>query len=287
MLFNSKEFKMLKHLTAVALCAMSATAALAVPITITPYGNGAHINTAINSYALGTTAREDFENFGDASVNSTVTFETGTITRSVSPGVNYGELTNIGINTRVGTITTFGNFTGTGSTCGSLDLNRDNCSNIALQYSPDVNGQGNIAPLGGLWSLNAADTGGFVWSASSALISKISTVVFAIRDAADTGATVAVSTVKDGVTYSESRSGLGNDNLQLIEIDFGLEGVSSAEITIASSRRNDSMTLDGLMLIAALGNNENPAPVPLPATGLLLAGALGALKLRSRAKRAA
>lgn len=276
---------MFTRLTTAALFALAGTGAFAVPITITPYNTGTAINDALDGYTSGTIVQETFERFGSDPDNGTVLFESGTISREASPGINFGELTNVGINTLVGQITTYGSLTGSGNTCQNLDLNNDNCSNIALQYSPDLNGQGNIVPLGGAWSLNAADTGGFFWEAVSILTPTINKIVFALRDAADQGATVSVSTTVGGVVYSEARSGLGNENLQLIEIDFGLSGVTSADIIISSSKRNDSMTIDGLTLVGPLvgGGNETP-PVPLPATGLLLLGGVGALALGRRRK---
>ncbi len=269
---------MLKGFTAALLLAVTGTGALAVPITITPHSDLTAINDALDTYESGTFVQEDFERFGSDPANSTVNFETGTITREAAPGINFGELTDVGINTLVGQITTYGNLTGSGNTCQNLDLNGDNCSNIALQYNPDLNGQGNIIPMGGDWSLNAADTGGFFWEAVSILTQPINKIVFALRDAADQGATVSVSTEVGGTVYTETLSGLGNENLQLIEIDFGVSGVTAADIVISSSQRNDSMTIDGLTLV-------NTAPVPLPATGLLLLGGVAALGLGRRKTR--
>ena len=280
--------KFLAAATAATLCTLTSTVSVAAPITITQYGTRGDINAALDSYRLGTHVVEDFEQFGSAGANSGVAFESGSVTREASPGVIFGELTAAGIATSVGNISTYGSFIGSGGTCRALDLNGDGCSNIALQHKQDLHGQGNIAPLGGSWSLNAADTGGFIWKASSSLINDIGKMIFALRDPADAGATVSVSTEIGGVVYSESLSRLGNENLQLIEIDFGATNVSSAEITIASSRRNDSMTIDGLMLVNKLtsNNNDTPAPVPLPAPALLLLGGFGALGVMRKLRKA-
>jgi hypothetical protein len=266
---------MFRKFAAVAAFAVAGTGASASSITITGYGTGADLNAALGAYAV--VAQEDFERFGSDPANAGVVFETGTISREASPGINFGELTSAGIDTLVGNVSTHGSFTGTGSTCQKLDLNNDNCTNIALQYNPDLNGQGNIVPVGGAWSLNAADTGGFEWAAFLGGTT-FNTIIFALRDAADQGATVSVSADVGGSVVTESKSGLGNDNLQLIAITFS-SFVSFADITIASSKANDSMTIDGLTLA---GVQPPPGEVPLPASGLLLLGAFGALALRRK-----
>lgn len=159
---------------------------------------------------------------------------------------------------------------GDGTTCGA-SLGSP-CDKLFLNNTT-VNGQGNMVPDDGEWSLNANDTFGILWDVvkgeGGSLFNR---VVFAMMDAADQGAVVRV-TVDDG-PYEEF-SNLLDSNQQLIVIDFSTL-VNNAKIEIRSSSLNDSFSIDG----ASVG------VVPLPAGGLLLLTGLGALALRRRRKAA-
>ncbi len=156
---------------------------------------------------------------------------------------------------------------GSGSTC---DASGGDCRQLFLNNTT-VNGQGNMVPDDGEWSLNANDTFGIVWDVVREGNSLFNRVVFAMMDAADRGATVTVSAGGESVEFKNLLSG----NQQLIVIDFG-SLIDSAQVRIASSKLDDSYSIDG----ASVG------VVPLPAGGLLLLTGLGALALRRRRKAA-
>ncbi|WP_296375872.1 VPLPA-CTERM sorting domain-containing protein [Yoonia sp.] len=171
--------------------------------------------------------------------------------------------------TNVGTFSAISeDASGSGSTCNASG---GDCTQLFLNNTT-VNGQGNMVPDDGIWSLNANDTFGILWDVvkgeGGSLFNR---VVFGMMDAADTGAMVRVSV---GDVFVEFKN-LLNANQQLIVINFG-ELVDMAQIEIRSSRLNDSFSIDG----ASVG------VVPLPAGGLLLLTGFGALALRRRRKAA-
>lgn len=226
---------------------------------------GAHANTitvqaftptAFGNLVTSNTVVEDFETPGDLTYN----LENG----GVGTSPKFGEIvTGESIGTSVGAFTRAdAGGTGGGSTCKSLSTD-NSCTNIALQFDPDVNGQGNIVPDNGQWSINAADTKGVKWEAELADGREFSSLFFAIRDAADQGGTT-FTVAAHGAT--KTFSNLDNNNEQLFLVDFG-GAVSSATVTMTSSRVNDSFTLDGAAI----------SPVPLPAALWMLIGALGGL----------
>jgi len=172
----------------------------------------------------------------------------------------YGELNADGYNSRVGNFTTLGGV-GTGTTCTDLlDTDGGGCSQIALQYDPGINGQGNAFPETGEWSLNSADTRGMLWSAEREDGGMFQRLVFALTDPADTGAKSLDISV-DGTSKSWTTLANGATWLAVINLDAPTNAV---DVVIRTSLR-DGFTLDGAAL----------APVPLPASVLFLLGGLG------------
>lgn len=184
----------------------------------------------------------------------------------------YGELAPGGYtSSTVGTFSTLGGM-GMGTTCSNLlDTGSAGCNEIALQYGPGINGQGNALPDTGFWSLNSADTLGMSWDASLDNGGEFQKIAFALTDPGDNNADVlSISIGSDVWTWSDLDD--GETWLAVITLD---QAVTSATINIETSLR-DGFTLDGAAL----------APVPLPAPILMLLAALGALFVMRRRQSA-
>src|SRR6056297_2287626 len=128
-------FKMFKALVLPSLAAvLCASAAGATTIQVQTFDY-----TAFTTYTQNAVV-EDFENLNAAAS----TFEDGAGIVANGNGGNgqlFGEIDS-SLSTSVGSFTTAGG-TGNGNTCQNLSLGNNTCDNIALQYDPDLNGQGN------------------------------------------------------------------------------------------------------------------------------------------------
>jgi hypothetical protein len=206
--------------------------------------------------ATGTFGGEDFETLG-------TTLGEGEV------GIDFA--------TSVGTFNTLGG-TGGGGTVSGLPGNTG--TELALRDG-NVFGRVNTVPTGGSWYLDSNDTQGIHWDVATGDL--FNTVIFTLVDGSDTGAYLRIST--DGESYEQRVGGkLANGNASIVVVSFGAE-MSTALIELGNytsngsdMRTNDGFSIDGLRV-------GNVAPVPLPATGLLLAGALGFAGWRARKQR--
>jgi hypothetical protein len=195
---------------------------------------------------------EDFENATD--LNRTFA---GPPDRTLN-GNTYGELDQFGyVSQNVGIFQSAGGV-GLGTTCTDLlDRGSAGCNQIALQYDPGINGQGNVYPETGQWSLNSADTLGIVWRASLPGGGLFQRIVFALNDPGDNNEDKLTITVGDtSKTWTSLEDGA--TWLAIIDLDAPTD---LALIDIQTSLR-DGFTLDGAGL--------SIAPIPLPASALLL-----------------
>lgn len=201
-------------------------------------------------------------------------------------GSNLGE-GEVGSNfsTAVGTFNTLGG-TGTGGTVSGLPGNTG--TELALRDG-NTYGRYNTQPLDGDWYLDSNDTYGIDWDVSTG--STFNTVVFTLVDGSDTGAFLRITS--DGDTFEQRVGGkLSNGNASIVVVSFDTL-VNDAVIEIGnynssgtSLRTNDGFAIDGLRV--GTDNRlvqDPPAPVPLPASGLLLIGALAATGWRARKRQ--
>lgn len=168
--------------------------------------------------------------------------------------------------TSVGTFSTLG-VAGSGTVC---TINTGCAEGLGIQTG-DLSGQGNIVPLGGVAALSSNDTTGIIWNAATASGGLFKKLIFAVRDAAELG-TREFRVTANGV--SQSIFAEINSNTQTVVINFST-AVSSALVEARTSK-NDGFTLDGATI----------APIPLPASSLLLLGGLAALGAAARRKKA-
>lgn len=203
-------------------------------------------------------------------------FESGV--SAAGPSNDFGSgIVAGGFNTDVGLISSAGG-TGSGSTCKGIN-GGSNCNGVIALTTTEPNGQDGA--LSNKY-LNSLDTDGMVWNVSTG--SAFNRLVFSLVDAADIRDVVLTIGV-EGSTQFAMLSGsnaigpqAGNNNQKLIVIDFG-QMVNGATVSLLNSNTNvnDAFGLDG----AAVG------VVPIPATGLLLLGGIGAIGMMRRRKKAA
>lgn len=183
------------------------------------------------------------------------------------------------LSTSVGTFKSLGGTGSGGSVIGSG-------TELALRDGK-VFGRKNTVPQGGSWFLDSNDTWGMNWAVSTGgLFSRLS---FVLNDGSDQGAFLRI--VAGGIS-KELRTGgkLPNGNARTVEIDFG-QAVSSAEIVLGNFftsggdryKLNDGFSIDGIA-VTSVNDNNQPDPVPLPASVLLLGAAVGGLGWAGRRK---
>lgn len=232
--------------------AFSFGAAHAASITVSQFSVGSYTD----ALGTGTYTGENFEDLGLA--------------------LGEGEVTSP-FSTAVGTISTLGG-TGNGGTVTGLPGNTG--TDLALRDG-NVFGRTNTTPLGGKWYLDSNDTWGMSWNVSTG--GQFNRIIFSLADGSDAGAFLRISA---GASSFEQRTGgkLGNGNISLVVIDFD-SYVTSALVELGNFTRNgqnfvrnDGFSIDGLQ--------AGIAPIPLPAAGFLLIGAVAGLGAMRKLRKA-
>ena len=202
--------------------------------------------------------------FASAVVEDFETFPEGNVANGFS--------TAVGSFSSLGGIGSGGSVTGAGfANDGSLLAVRD--GNVFGRTSTTAQITGNAADNR---FLDSNDTYGIRWDVSLGG-SMFDRILFSLTDAADSGARLVLSVAGASTVIS----GLANGSQRLIDIDLG-GSFSSASVFLTSTnadlttlRRNDGFSIDDIAVSA----------VPLPASSLLLLGAIGGFAAMARRRR--
>lgn len=237
---------MTKTITLAAALALGATAASAASITVETYSRSAYA-----AYLAGTNSRtvEDFENIVPKSAE-------------ISPVA-----TAVGIFDTLGGTGTGGSVIGTGTqlavrTKGSNAFGRTNTTD------------------GGKFYLDTNDTFGIGWDVALAGGMSFNSIAFSLSDAADQGAQVEISA--DG-EFLRQLVDFKNASVQFVVVSFE-EMIDAATINLSNLDGSNGMMINDGFAIDDV--TVAVAPIPVPAAGLLLLGALGGLGLRARRRAA-
>lgn len=103
-------------------------------------------------------------------------------------------------------------------------------------------------------------------------------LIFVMTDATDVNSTLKIIAGADEYTYTIPGKEYGNAERRIVKVDFG-KFISSATIDFENSKKNDGLSIDD---IAA-----HVAPVPLPASILLLGAGIAGLRLMRRKQKTA
>lgn len=171
----------------------------------------------------------------------------------------------VGLNfsTSVGVFNTGGG-TGSGGTVSQLPGNTGQF--LALR---DGNVFGRSDQVGGTYFLDSNDTLGVNWFASTGSV--FNTVMFVLTDHGEFSSL----TVNAGGA-SQEIAGLRGSTSQLVTIVY--DTAQTASLITLDQARNDGFSIDGAQI--------GLAPVPLPASGLLLLAGLGGIAVARRRARA-
>lgn len=230
--------------------AFATSGAQAVTITVDTFSYSDYTTkTAGNNWVI-----EDFE-------DPTTLTDLGNLGNTTLKGTLAGDLDS----SLVGQFSSQGG-TGSGSTCSTNNaaagVSGRNCTTLARTQGT-VNGQGNLVPNNGNWSLNSNDTTGIRWDAELDGGVAFTEIVFAMQDPADTGAEVQISV--DGTAYDADIVRQRNGQSFLVQIVFS-QAVTFAQIDILNlnGKVNDAISFDGAAINA----------VPIPAAAWLFGSAL-------------
>lgn len=236
---------MIRTIALTAALALGATAASAASIKVETFSQEAY-----QAYLAGTNraTAEDFENIVPSSQELAL------------------------VTTAVGIFDTLGG-KGTGSSVIGTG------TDLAVRTKgKNHSGRKNTTP-GGQFYLDSNDTFGIGWNVGLAGDMSFNSVAFSLSDAADQGARLEISAMGEVL---DTLVKLPNANVKFVVISFE-EMIQSAMINFTNFGKGETLrTNDGFGIDDA--TVASVSPVPVPAAGLLLLGALGGLGLRARRK---
>ncbi|WP_299356634.1 VPLPA-CTERM sorting domain-containing protein [uncultured Shimia sp.] len=257
--------------SAIAAAFVAATSAHAASISIETYDPGNYPGVPGFTKLEG----QNFDNFaGDPSIDATDTFD-------------------VGVFQSLGGIGSGGTVTGAPASCqgaGAAAL----CIRDGYVFGRESTRNPNNGQEGQFLDTN--DTHGIGWNVSLEDDSYFNTVVFTLSDASDQGAYVAVTASQTALGDDPTPEDIlnldkafmtppqANGNVQTVVIQFD-EYVTEGFINIVSFLAengeafltNDGLSIDGIKV--------GIAPIPVPAAGFLLVGALGGLGFVGRRRR--